>query len=136
MSDMSSVLVQDLLKSNFNDTSMPAITYGEYDGVYDENIDYIDSVGIGSDNNIYLAKSYEELNSLRHNESYIRYSLTGISSIKELIYGMEFLLINLEGYEKTSEIYVKDYKGYVLPVKYVMVDMDADRVVFITRRSV
>lgn len=136
MSDMSSVLVQDLLKSNFNDTSMPAIAYGEYDGVYDENIDYIDSVGIGSDNNIYLAKSYEELNSLRHNESYIRYSLTGISSIKELIYGMEFLLINLEGYEKTSEIYVKDYKGYVLPVKYVMVDMDADRVVFITRRSV
>lgn len=133
---MSSVLVQEVIKGKFDDTSRPAIAYGEYDGFYDEDIDYINAVGIGIDNNIYLAKSYEELNSLRHNESYIRYSLTGTPIVERLIYGMEFLLTNLDGYEKTSEIYVKDYKGYVLPIKYVMIDMDADRLVFVAERCI
>lgn len=129
---MSNILAQEIIEGNFNKMSIPAVRYGEYGGIYDENIDYINAVGIGSDNNIYLAKSYQDLMSLRQNESYIRYSMTGITTIEELIYGMEFLLINLEGVENTSEIYVKDYRGYVLPIKEIAVDEVGGRIMFVT----
>ena len=79
---MKSILVQDITNGEFNYSSFPAIAWGEFGGVYD---DYVDAVGIGSDNNI--------------------------------------------------NVYVKDCKGYVLPIKEIIEDEDSNKIVFVVEEE-
>ena len=133
---MSNILMQDIIKSKFRDNSLPTIAFGDYDGVYDEIIEYIDSVGVGDDSNIYIASCYGELESMEQNDSVILYSVTGLCSIKALIDALKFLSTLGEGVEKTAKVYVKDYKGYVLPVQKIIDDRHSDRVVFVTQEQI
>ena len=129
---MSNILMQDIIKSKFRDNSLPTIAYGDYGGVYDESIDYIGAVGVGDDRNIYMASCYGKLKSMEQNDSVILCSVTGLCSINGLVDDLKFLSTLGEGTEKTAKVYVKNYKGYVLPVEKIIDDRDADRVVFVT----
>lgn len=133
---MSSILVQEVIKGKFDDTSRPAIAYGEYDGLYDEDIDYINAVGIGTDNNIYFANCFGELESVLQNDIYIPRAVTGVFTVKGLINAIRFLSTTLEGCDRTAKAYVKDYKGYVLPIKEIIEDKDVDRLVFVAERCI
>ena len=133
---MSNILMQDIIKGNFEDNSLPTIAFGDYDGVYDEIIEYIDSVGVGDDSNIYMASCYGKLESMEQNDSVILYSVSGLYSIKGLVDALKFLSILGEGAEKTAKVYVKNYNGYVLPVEEIIDDRDADRVVFVTQYQI
>lgn len=132
---MSSILVQDIFKGNFNDMSTLAVAYGDYGGVWDEDLDYIDSVGVGDDNNIYFANCYEELVSMLQNDSFIIFSVDGVSITKMLIEALKFLSI-VGRVEETAKVYVKDDKGYVLPVRQIIDDRDSDRLVFVTQEQI
>ena len=132
---MNSILVQDIFKGNFNDAGIPAIAYGDYGGVWDEDLDYIDAVGV-SDNNIYFANCFGELESALQNDIYIPRAVTGVSTVKGLINAIRFLSTTLEGCDRTAKAYVKDYKGYVLPIKEIIEDKDADRLVFVAERCI
>ena len=130
---MSNILIQDIIKSKFKDDSLPTIAYGNCGGVYDENIDDdLDAVGVGDDNNIYIASCYELLESMLQNDSFLVYSVTGLPNIKVLIDALKFLSTIGEGVEETAKVYVKDYKGCVLPVKEIIDARDSNRVVFVT----
>lgn len=129
---MDSISIQDIIKGKFKDDSLLTIAYGDYDGVYDESTDYINSVGVGSDNNIYFANCYGELISMLQNDSFIIFSVDGVSITKVLIEALKFLSI-VGRVEETAKVYVKDYKGYVLPVQEIIDDRDSERVVFITQ---
>lgn len=134
---MNSILVQDIFNGKFNDVSIPAIAYGEYDGVYDEDLDYIGAVGVSIDNNIYFANCFGELESVLQNDIYIsRAVVTGVSTVKGLINAIRFSSTTLEGCDRTAKAYVKDYKGYVLPIKEIIEDKDADRLVFVAERCI
>ena len=133
---MSNILMQDIIKSKFRDNSLPTIAYGDYGGVYDESIDYIDAVGVGDDSNIYMASCYGKLESMEQNDSVILCSVSGLCSIKELVDALKFLSTLGEGVEKTAKVYAKDYKGYVLPVEEIIEDKDADRLVFVAERCI
>lgn len=129
---MDSISIQDIIKGKFKDDSLLTIAYGDYDGVYDESTDYINSVSVGSDNNIYFANCYGELISMLQNDSFIIFSVDGVSITKVLIEALKFLSI-VGRVEETAKVYVKDYKGYVLPVQEIIDDRDSERVVFITQ---
>ena len=133
---MSNILAQDIFKGNFKDDSLPAIAYGDYGGVCDESIEYIDAIGIGDDSNIYMANCYEELESILQNDSFIVYSVTGLPNIKVLIDALKFLSTTPGGADKTAKVYVKDYKGYVLPVRQIIDDRDSCILVFVTQEQI
>ena len=133
---MNTISIQDIIKSKFRDNSLPTIAYGDYGGVYDESIDYIGAVGVGDDRNIYMASCYGKLESMEQNDSVILCSVTGLCSIKGLVDDLKFLSTLGEGAEKTAKVYVKNYKGYVLPVEEIIDDRDADRVVFVTQDQI
>ena len=133
---MSNILMQDIIKSKFRDNSLPTIAYGDYGGVYDENIDYIGAVGVSDDRNIYMASCYGKLKSMEQNDSVILCSVSGLCSIKELVDALKFLSTLGEGAEKTAKVYVKNYQGYVLPVEEIIDDRDADRIVFVAERCI
>lgn len=132
---MSNILAQEIIKGNFNDVSTPTIAYGDYGGVWDESTDDIDSVGVGDDNNIYMASCYEELTSMLQNDAFIIFSVDGIPKTKVLIEALKFLSI-VGRVEETAKVYVKDYKGYVLPVEEIIDDKDSERLVFVTQEKV
>lgn len=128
---MNSISIQDIINGKFNYSSFPAIAWGEFGGVYDdEDIDYVDAVGIGSDNNIYLARSYEELNSRKQNQVYIRICIIGISDFLKMMRDIHFLIGN--DIDNNINVYVKDCKGYVLPIKEAIEDEDSNKIVFVT----
>lgn len=133
---MSSILIQDITKSKFKDDSLPTIAYGDYGGVYDESIDYIDAVGVGDDRNIYMASCYGELENVLHSDSVMLYTVTGISTVKGLINALRFLSSLCKGFEETAKVYVKDYEGYVLSVQEIIDDRDSERLVFVTQEKV
>lgn len=128
--------MQDIINGEFKDDSLLTIAYGDYGGVYDESIDYIDAVGVGDDRNIYMASCYGKLESMEQNDSVILCSVSGLCSIKELVDALKFLSTLGEGAEKTAKVYVKNYKGYVLPVEEIIDDRDADRVVFVAQDQI
>lgn len=128
---MSNILLKDIIKGNFKDDSLVTTAYGDYGGVWDESIDYIDAVGVGDDRNIYMASCYGELTSMLQNDAFIIFSVDGIPKTKVLIEALKFLSI-VGRVEETAKVYVKDYKGYVLPVEEIIDDKDSDRVVFVT----
>lgn len=129
---MNSILVQDIFNGKFNDEGTLAVAYGDYGGVWDEDLDYIDSVGVGDDSNIYFANCYEELVSMLQNDSFIIFSVDGVSITKVLIEALKFLSI-VGRVEETAKVYVKDDKGYVVPVKQIIEDEDANKIVFCNR---
>lgn len=133
---MNTISIQDIIKSEFKDYSLPAIAYGDYGGVWDESIDYIDAVGVGDDRNIYMASCYGELENVLHSDSVMLYTVTGVSTVKGLINALRFISSLCKGFEKTTKVCVKDYKGYVLPVEEIINDRDSDRVVFVTQAKV
>lgn len=132
---MYSISIQDIIKGKFKDDSLLTIAYGDYDGVYDESTDYIDSVGVGDDNNIYFANCYEKLVSMLQNDSFIIFSVDGVSITKVLIEALKFLS-TVGRVEETAKVYVKDYKGYVLPVQEIIDDRDSERLVFVTQAPI
>lgn len=122
---MNTISIQDIINGEFNYSSFPAIAWSEFGAVY-----YVDAVGIDSDNNIYLARSYEELNSRKQNQIYIRRCICGISDFLKMMRDIHFLIGN--DIDNNINVYVKDCKGYVLPIKEVIDDRGSDRVVFVT----
>ena len=133
---MNSILIQDITKNKFKDDSLPTIAYGDYGGVCDESIDYIDAVGVGDDRNIYMASCYEELENVLHSDSVMLYTVTGVSTVKGLINALRFLSLLCKGFEETAKVYVKNYEGYVLPVQEIIDDRDSERFVFVTQEQV
>lgn len=128
---MSNILLKDIIKGNFKDDSLVTIAYGDYGGVWDESTDDIDSVGVGDDNNIYFANCYGELVSMLQNDSFIIFSVDGVSITKVLIEALKFLSI-VGRVEETAKVYIKNYEGYVLPVQEIIDDKDSERLVFVT----
>ena len=128
---MNSILVQDIFNGNFNEVSTPEIAYGDYGGVWDESTDYIDAIGVGDDNNIYMASCFGELESVLQNDIYIPRAVTGVSTVKGLINAIRFLSTTLGGCDRTAKVYVKDYKGYVVPVRQIIEDEDENKIVFV-----
>lgn len=122
---MNTISIQDIINGEFNYSSFPAIAWGEFGAVY-----YVDAVGIDSDNNIYLARSYEELNSSKQNQIYIRRCICGISDFLKMMRDIHFLIGN--DIDNNINVYVKDCKGYVLPIKEVIEDEDSNKIVFVT----
>ena len=129
---MSNILMQDIIKGNFKGDSLLTIAYGDYGGVWDESTDDIDSVGVGDDSNIYFANCYEELVSMLQNDSFILFSVNGVSMTKVLIEALKFLSI-VGRAEETAKVYVKNDEGYVLPVQEIIDDRDSERIVFVTQ---
>lgn len=132
---MDNISIQDIIEGEFNYSSLPAIAYDEFGGVYDyEDIDYIDAVGIGDDNNIYLARSHEELYSLKQNQVYIKRCICGIPDFLKMMVHIKYLLGN--NIDRNVSVYIKDGKGYVLPIKEIAVDEVGGRVIFVTQYKV
>lgn len=125
VNDMNTISIQDIINGEFNYSSFPAIAWGEFGAVY-----YVDAVGIDSDNNIYLARSYEELNSRKQNQIYIRRCICGISDFLKMMRDIHFLIGNV--IDNNINVYVKDCKGYVLPIKEAVEDEDSNKIVFVT----
>ena len=84
---MNTISIQDIINGEFNYSSFPAIAWSEFGDVY-----YVDAVGVGDDNNIYIASCYELLESMLQNDSFLVYSVTGLPNIngKQLHVDMTF----------------------------------------------
>lgn len=121
---MNTISIQDIINGEFNYSSLPVISYGQY------GIDYVDAVGVGKDKNIYLARTYEELTSVRQNQVYIQKCICGISDLLKMMRDIKYLLCSDIGGD--ISVYVKDFMGCVVPVKQVIEDEDAARLVFVT----
>lgn len=128
---MSNILLKDITKNKFKDDSLLTIAYGDYVGVCDESIDYINAVGVGDVGSIYMASCYGELENVLYSDSIIMYSVIGLPNIKMLIETLKFLSI-VGRVEETTKVYVKNYEGYVLPVQEIIDDRDSERPVFVT----
>lgn len=126
---MNTISIQDIINGEFNYSSLPVISYGQY------GIDYVDAVGVGKDKNIYLARTYEELVSMLQNDSFIVFSVNGVSMTKVLIEALKFLSI-VGRAEETAKVYVKNDEGYVLPVQEIIDDRDSERIVFVTQDQI
>lgn len=123
---MDSILLHDIFEGEFNYSSLPVISYGQY------GIDYVDAVGVDKDKNIYLARTYEELTSVRQNQVDIQKCICGISDLLKMMKDIKYLLCSDIG--GNISVYVKDFTGCVVPVKQVIEDEDANKIVFVVER--
>lgn len=136
---LQTVTINDLfntwIKERNKDDSLALISYGSYipDSAEDilniENLEYIDSVGVDKDNNIYLAKTSYLIN-LYQNGIFIRKYIGGISNFKDL---MQDIIYLVDDYcSRKNKIFVKDNKGHILSIKEIIEDVENNRIVFLT----
>lgn len=109
------------------------LAYDSYDGKYDEDIDYVDTVGVDKDNNIYFAKDANDLLSLEQNDKRINKYIVKIKGFSPLVLDVKHLLKS--EYSSKYDIYAKTYDGYVLPVSKFIVDLECKRIVFLVEKD-
>lgn len=137
---LQTVTINELFNTWFRErtreNSLALISYGSYipdiveDVLTTENLDYVDSVGVDKDSNIYLAKTTYSLTSLEQNGIFIKKYIGGISNFKDLMQDTIYLV---DDYcNRKNKIFVKNSTGHILSIKEIIEDVENNRIVFLT----
>lgn len=118
------------LRQSTEEGSLAVIAYESVYNAGDEDIDYIDAVGIDTDKNIYLAKDYKDLTSLEQNGVYIKKCISRITDFREMMMDIIHLIGRYS--DPRGTIFVKTYTGHILPVKEIIEDIEYQSIVFLT----
>lgn len=107
---------------------LAVIAYETYDSE-DEDVDYIDAVGVDKDKNIYFAKDYKDLVSLEQNGVYMKKCITRSADFRDMMCDVIHLIgrYNIP----RGNAFVKNYMGYILPIREVIEDTEKNRAVFV-----
>lgn len=129
--DINNIDINDIDKTI--DSYTPYLTYGYYDGLYDECAVTIHALGVSSDNELIIARDYDELVNPSFGFTHIKQLYVGYNTVSEL----KDELINFRSkYASHLPIKIKGYTGKVDDIKEIVIDDELKRVVFVCPENI